>query len=75
MYKKYNEVLRELRIKNGYTQQQIADIINTSQRAYAFYEKGQREPSIETILKLAELYNIPTDVLLGRYGVLKDESN
>lgn len=75
MYRKYNEVLKELRLEKGYTQKEVAEAVNITQRAYAFYEKGDRQPSIETILKLAEFYNIPTDILLGRYGVYKDESN
>lgn len=71
MARKYNEVLKELRIERKLTQAEIAKIINISQRAYSFYEKGEREPSIETILKLAEYYQVPTDILLGRYEIAK----
>lgn len=71
MARKYNEVLKELRIERKLTQAEIAKIVNISQRAYSFYEKGEREPSIETILKLAEYYQVPTDILLGRYEIAK----
>lgn len=71
MSKKYNVVLKELRTEKKLTQTELAKIINISQRAYSFYEKGEREPSIETILKLADFYQVPTDILLGRYEISK----
>ncbi len=71
MSRKYNEVLRELRTERNLTQAEIAKIINISQRAYSFYEKGEREPSIDTILKLADYYQVPTDILLGRWEISK----
>ena len=60
-------VLKQLRTENNLTQSQIAKEINISQRAYAFYEKGERDPSIETLIKLADYYKVPLDILVGRY--------
>lgn len=60
-------MLKILRTESNLTQTEIAKKINVSQRAYSFYEKGEREPSIETLIKLAEYYKIPLDVLVGRY--------
>jgi transcriptional regulator with XRE-family HTH domain len=60
--------LKQLRVQNKLTQQQVADKVNVSQRAYGFYETGDREPNIQTLTKLAELYNTSTDYLIGRYG-------
>ena len=62
-----NEVLRGLRIKNTYTQKKVAEILNLTQRGYAHYEKGDRQPSIDILKKLSELYNVPVDVLIGKY--------
>jgi len=63
----FSNVLKGLRIENKLTQQQVANIINVSQRAYAHYEKGDREPDIINLIKLAELFNVPIDILVGRY--------
>jgi len=62
-------VLKELRLKNNIKQQELANKLNITQRAYSFYEKGEREPNIDTIIKIAEFYNIPIDVLVGRYKI------
>lgn len=64
---KTNEILKTERTKRGYTQQQIADILNVSRVAYTLYENGKNTPTTDNILKLAELYNVSTDYLLGRY--------
>ncbi len=60
-------VLKELREKNKFTQKEVAEKVNITQRAYAFYETGDREPSIDTLIKIANLYNVPIDILVGRY--------
>ncbi len=60
-------VLKELRKENNYTQSEIAKKINVSQRAYSFYETGQREPNVDTLIKIAEIYKVPLDILVGRY--------
>lgn len=63
----FKEVLKGLRIKNNLTQKEIANIINVSERTYSRYETGDREPRIETLIKIAEYYKIPIDILVGRY--------
>lgn len=60
-------VLKKLREQEGKTQAEIAKNVNITQRAYAFYEKGDREPSIDTLIKLADYFKVPIDVLVGRY--------
>lgn len=63
----FREVLKRLRIESNLTQKEIAKIINVSERTYSRYETGDREPKIETLIKLAEFYRIPIDILVGRY--------
>jgi len=67
MKTKFSRNLKRLRVQNRLTQQKTADFINVSQRAYGFYETGDRQPSIETLIKLAELFKVPLDILVGRY--------
>lgn len=63
----FKEVLKGLRIENNLTQKEIANIINVSERTYSRYETGDREPKIDTLIKIAEYYKIPIDILVGRY--------
>ena len=57
--------MRDLREDNDKTQQEIAEILNTSQTMYARYERGANELPIHHLLKLANYYNVSTDYLLG----------
>ena len=59
--------LKILRKQKNLTQQQMANILNVSQQAYARYEKGDREPDLSTLIKLAEFFKISLDYLSGRY--------
>ncbi len=60
----YNRI-REIRIKNGETQQQLATLLETSQQAYLKYEKGINEIPVRRIIKLCEHYNLSADYILG----------
>ncbi len=58
--------LKELRESKGLTQKEVAEIIGYSEISYARYEKGEREPDISTLCKLAEYFNVTVDYLIGR---------
>jgi len=58
--------LKELRIEKKATQREIAEFLGITYQAYSNYEKGTREPSHETLLLLADYFNVTTDYLLGR---------
>ena len=57
--------LKELRVENGYTQQQIAAILNIKQNTYCQYETGQREIPLQCLISLAELYETSVDYILN----------
>ena len=59
--------LRELRRKAGMTQIEVAEKINVSQSSYAYYETAKKEPKIDTLQRLADLYQTSIDYLVGRY--------
>ena len=67
----FNSRLRSLRMKNKYTQQNMADMLNISLNAYQKYEQAERLPSFETLIKIADIFMVPTDYLLGRDDFLK----
>lgn len=62
----YLKRLRDLREDHDLTQKEIAEIISCSQRVYSNYECGQVEPSIETLIRICDYYNISIDYLVGR---------
>lgn len=57
--------IKELRIKKGLTQQQVADALHISRQVYGFYENGKREPNIETLKRIASFFGVSVDYLLG----------
>lgn len=56
--------LKELRKSKSLNQSQVANAIGISQRTYSNYEIGTREPDINTIIKLADYFNVTIDYLL-----------
>ena len=62
----YQRRLRDLREDHDKTQQDIADILGTSQTMYARYKRGANELPLRHLLKLADYYGVSADYLLGR---------
>ena len=58
--------LKGLRENAGLTQKEVVAHLNCTIAAYSRYELGLREPDFETILKLADLFDVTIDYLLGR---------
>ena len=58
--------LKILRKQAGLTQGEVAKLINVNQRTYSGYETKFSEPNIETLIKLADYYNVSLDYLVGR---------
>ena len=57
--------LKELRKQHGMTQQQLADRIGVTKSVISFYELKERAPSPEILIKLAYIFHVSTDYLLG----------
>lgn len=58
--------LRELMEKSGLTQQKVAYDLRISPQAVSHYITGRREPDFETLIRIANYFNVSTDYLLGR---------
>ncbi len=58
MKPKISKILKELRALNNKTQGQIAEVLGMTRQAYSRYESSTREPKLETLVKLAEYYNV-----------------
>ena len=57
--------MRDLREDADMTQQQVAEILGTSQTMYARYERGANELPIHHLIKLCQYYNVSSDYFLG----------
>lgn len=64
---KYIINLRNLREDHDLTQQQIADILGTSQTMVARYERGANEMPIRHLITLCKFYNISADDVLSTH--------
>ena len=63
--KTYYDRMRELREDNDCTQQQIAELLNTTQQAYCRYEKGINEFPLRHLVTLCRFYHVTSDYVLG----------
>lgn len=63
------ERIRNLREDSDLTQQQIADMLFINRRTYSSYENGTRGIPVETISRLADIFNTSVDYLIGRTDV------
>ena len=59
-------VIKMLRTDRQWTMVQVAEKLGVSLGAYQKYENGSRDVSTEMLCKIADLYNVTTDYLLGR---------
>ena len=57
--------LKKLRISSNLTQTQVSKRIGIVVSAVSSYESGTRFPSLEMLIKLADLFHVSTDYLLG----------
>lgn len=59
------ENLKNIRKEHKLTQQDIANVLGIDRSTYAFYETGKTTPSVNTLYKLAEIYNISIECFVG----------
>lgn len=57
--------LKELRMENNKTQEQVANFLSCKREVYRRYEKGIREIPAWMVIKLARYYETSTDYVLG----------
>lgn len=63
------ERLKQLRDEFGFDQKEMGRKLNITSSAYGYYEQGRNEPPLETLVKIAEIFNVTTDYLLGRSDI------
>ncbi len=58
--------LKECRKAKGYTQGQVAIYCDITEKTYQNYELMTREPKLDILIKIADLFNVSIDYLVGR---------
>lgn len=70
----FSERLNHTRKTKGVTAQQMADLLHINIRSYRAYESADRSPSLEILVKIADILEVSTDYLLCRDDFLKSHA-
>ena len=69
---RYNERIREIRENSFLTQQKVADLLHVGQRTYADYESGKTRIPVDSLLILAQFYNVSMDYITGASNIINE---
>lgn len=61
--------IKDIRTRKNLTQAEVASALGVSSVVYSRYETGSRQPSIETLVQLADIFGVTIDYLLGRQDI------
>ena len=61
----FSDRIIQLKNERKLLQKDIASSIGLSLRAYQYYEKGQKEPTLSVLLRLADYFDVSLDYLVG----------
>lgn len=61
----FGSKLKKLRLQSGLTQQQLATQLGITKSVVSYYELQERYPSPEILIKIASIFHVSTDYLLG----------
>ena len=61
----FGNTLKTLRLKEKYTQAQLAQKLGLTKSVISAYETGLRLPSYDILINIAKIFNVSTDYLLG----------
>lgn len=61
--------IKQLREENNWTQLELSQKMNCAMSSIAMYEKGDRKPSLEVLVKLSEIFNCSIDYILCKTDI------
>ena len=64
--------LKELRNNKGLTQEQLGEMLGVKKAVVCLYEKERRNPSIESIIDMVQIFGVTADYLLGTECLIKE---
>lgn len=59
--------IKQLRLEKNITQKELASLIGVSQRLISNYENGSATPTVENLIKIADIFKVSLDFLTDRY--------
>lgn len=62
----FNETLKTLRVSRGLQQSELAAALNLKQSSIGKYERGEQWPKIDTLIEMADFFDVSLDFLLDR---------
>ncbi len=62
----FSKIIRDLRKQSGLTQKEVAQKLNIKTQSYQAYETGVTVPTLQNFIKLADLFDVSLDFLVGR---------
>lgn len=65
----FSSRLKQLRKSKNLRQEQVARLIGVNKSAISSYENNLRQPSFDILVRLADLYRVSTDYLLGQTNI------
>ncbi len=66
MKNRFAQNVKEYRIAASLTQAELAEKLKTTQRKVSYWESGKIEPDLDTLIAIAEFFDISIDELVGR---------
>ncbi|AHZ54581.1 MULTISPECIES: helix-turn-helix domain-containing protein [Bacillus cereus group] len=73
--KTFGNIIRDLRKQKGITQKELAQSLKLSESTIGMYERNERQPDYNTLIRIADYFNVSTDFLLGRDSNVKADRN
>lgn len=74
--------LREFRLQAGFSQQNVADVLNISRSTYTYYETGKTTPDPTTLYRIAKVFGVPIEEFFpeesssgSQYAILSDSQH
>ncbi len=61
----FGQKLKELRVDANLSQRKLGEILGVCNQTVSFWENGSREPDLNTLLVIANFFEVSTDFLLG----------
>ena len=61
--------IKDIRLRKGLTQADVAAALGVSSVVYSRYETGKRQPSIDMLIQMADIFGVTVDFLLGRKDI------
>ena len=66
MKNRFAQNAKEYRIAASLTQAELAEKLKTTQRKVSYWESGKIEPDLDTLISIAEFFDVSIDELVGR---------